>query len=328
MCNHFLCVLSCFSVNSLCANKWLHHRRPITKSDQRVYFRTRLPDAGSIITNIPSQVLPIKKFKKTPRLGGLKRNKSKNFQGIYWRSPERRRPHPAEYIHTPSIMLGSVFEDYTRNLTSFDPLAYHILERDLLVATNQDRKGSQIQKFMHGFELGHDKFSFVAAIHLQATDGKILANAQRYVLSMGSPNGQTISIVIDSDASISITGIGSDFVGKIKNLPNAKINGLNNFLEVKGIGTIEWEVIDQKGVMRTIRTKAYYIPEARIQLFSPKTFFNEQAETSSASHFMNRAGVKLDLGDDNAPLSFPYQQKQLAHDVDTRYGGAQKNVPS
>ena len=73
----------------------------------------------------------------------------------------------------PFIMLGSAFEDYTRKLTSFDPLAYHILERDLLVETKQNRKDSQITSFMHGFRLGHDEFSCVAAIHLQATDGDI-----------------------------------------------------------------------------------------------------------------------------------------------------------
>ena len=131
----FLCVLSCCSVTSLCANKWLQHRRPITKSDQRVYFRTRPPDAGSIITNLSTQVWPTMTFQKTSRLGGLKRIRNRKLQGIYWGSIERKKPHPAEYIHMPSIMLGSSFEDYTRNLTSFHPLAYHILERGLLVET-------------------------------------------------------------------------------------------------------------------------------------------------------------------------------------------------
>ena len=144
-------MLSCCSLTSLCANKWLQYRQPITKSDQRVYLRTRPPDAGSIITNVPNQVWPTMTFQKTSRLGGLKRIRNKKLQGIYWGSTERKRPHPATYIHMPSIMLGSAFEDYTQKLTSFDPLAYHILERDLLVETKQHRKDSQILSFMQGF---------------------------------------------------------------------------------------------------------------------------------------------------------------------------------
>ena len=66
-------------------------------------------------------------------------------------------------------------------------------------------------------------------------------------------------VVLDTGASMSLTPNKTDFVTKIKPLTDKNIKGLNGSSAVKGIGTVEWFVIDYWNVTRKIRTEAYYV---------------------------------------------------------------------
>ena len=78
---------------------------------------------------------------------------------------------------------------------------------------------------------------------------------------------------------------------------------------MKGIGVVEWEIVNQHGVLQVLTTTAYFIPEATIRLFSPKTFVDEDGNDNS-SLFLNKKECVSTLGD-GVQLSFPYQNNNL-----------------
>ena len=85
-----------------------------------------------------------------------------------------------------------------------------------------------------------------------------------------------LPIVIDSGASCSLTPNKHDFIGDIRPATINELCGLSNTTKVLGIGTVEWTIRDVFGAIRTLKTEAYYVPEANIRLFSPQTYFHEQ----------------------------------------------------
>jgi hypothetical protein len=85
-----------------------------------------------------------------------------------------------------------------------------------------------------------------------------------------------LPIVIDTGASLSLTPIWDDFIGNLEETPLSKLIGLSSKTEVIGVGTVEFTIQVLFGVVRTIHTRAYYVPKATIRLFSPQSYFQEQ----------------------------------------------------
>ena len=112
-------------------------------------------------------------------------------------------------------------------------------------------------------------------------------------------------VVLDTGASMSLTPNKTDFVSKIRPLTDKNIKSLNGSSIVKGIGIIEWFVVDYWNVTRKIRTEAYYVPEAQIRLFSPQTYFQEH--NNQGNCVITGQKVKLTLPD-GAELEFPYNR--------------------
>ena len=80
------------------------------------------------------------------------------------------------------------------------------------------------------------------------------------------------SIVWDSGASMCISNDKADFEGAIKSMPNAKVDGINSYLELEGFGTVNWTMLDTNAKLRSIKLPAYYAPKARQKLLSTSTF--------------------------------------------------------
>jgi hypothetical protein len=117
-----------------------------------------------------------------------------------------------------------------------------------------------------------------------------------------SPKPDDYPIIIDTGASMSITPCMDDFLGKIDPSPVTELHGLNTTTKVYGIGTVSWSVRDVFGVIRTIKTKAYYVPDATIRLFSPQTYFRSVASGSLLVH-ANSTHLTVP---DGTSLQFPY----------------------
>ena len=126
--------------------------------------------------------------------------------------------------------------------------------------------------------------------------------SRRMTVYMSQREQDMLPIVIDSGASKSLTPNLQDFVGPIQPAEISSLNGLSGTTAVRGFGTVQWMVRDVMGVARTIKTKAYYVPEASIRLFSPQTFFQEQ---QAGKLVLDHKKTQLQIPD-GTWLEFPY----------------------
>ena len=58
------------------------------------------------------------------------------------------------------------------------------------------------------------------------------------------------------------------------------MEGIGNKVKVHGIGWIEWRIRDVRQRVITVKTRAYYVPSAKVRLFSPQTYFQENGAGS------------------------------------------------
>jgi hypothetical protein len=109
-------------------------------------------------------------------------------------------------------------------------------------------------------------------------------------------------IVVDSGASLSISRHQGDFVGEIEQV-NSTIQGISTVTKIEGVGTVRWIFKDVFGTIKIIETRAYYIPDAGVRLFSPQVYFQEQ---QAGSYLMTSTNTVLTTADGCA-LTLRYQ---------------------
>ena len=115
-------------------------------------------------------------------------------------------------------------------------------------------------------------------------------------------NEDNLPIVIDSGASLSLTPVLEDFIGDLKPAHIKDLNGLSSKISVVGVGTVRWTICDLFGVVRSIETTAYYVPQATIRLFSPQSYFQEN---DAGKCVITAKKSVLTLADDTE-LEFPH----------------------
>jgi hypothetical protein len=94
-------------------------------------------------------------------------------------------------------------------------------------------------------------------------------------------NNHGMPIVFDTGASSSVSPLREDFIGELQPPQIQTLQGLKGTISVAGSGTVEWTIFDVYGITRTIKTKALYIPEGNIRLFSPQVYFQENSKGSA-----------------------------------------------
>ena len=80
---------------------------------------------------------------------------------------------------------------------------------------------------------------------------------------------------------------------------------IKNSIPVKGIGTVEWPIRDVFNNIGIVRTRAYYVPDADIRLFSPQTYIDEQSTENPASMHCTKGKLEL-VTEKKVTLTFPY----------------------
>jgi len=137
--------------------------------------------------------------------------------------------------------------------------------------------------------------------------GSILYNSDQEVFPIGpncvffNQSDINIPIVVDSGASKGLSPIKSDF---IKFTPcNSHIDGIGASSAVKGKGIVRWKVVDLHGDIQFIECEAYYVPSARIRLYSPQHHFQSAQE---GHLYMDKDKLTLRLPNSSCDLRFPY----------------------
>jgi hypothetical protein len=120
-----------------------------------------------------------------------------------------------------------------------------------------------------------------------------------------SSSDDELPIVIDTGASGSITPVASDFVGGVINKADLQsLKQVNGSTPVCGQGPVDWPVEDVNGVCRTITTDCYYVPDARIRLFSPQVYIGNN-KTANMQIDLHGIAFTLKCG---STLHFPFNK--------------------
>ena len=84
---------------------------------------------------------------------------------------------------------------------------------------------------------------------------------------------ESFPVVWDSGASVCVTNCRDDFISFTKNASIRSLGGYANGQEgnVRGEGYVIWSIEDVHGVLRTLKLKAYYLPDCRVRLMSTNT---------------------------------------------------------
>jgi hypothetical protein len=115
-------------------------------------------------------------------------------------------------------------------------------------------------------------------------------------------NAADAPIVIYYGASLSISPHRGDFDGEIEQL-NSTTQGISSVTNIEGVGTVRWTFKDVFGTIKIIETRAYYIPDAGVCLFSPQVYFQEQ---HAGSYLMTSTNTVLTTAD-GCVLTLGYQ---------------------
>ena len=123
-------------------------------------------------------------------------------------------------------------------------------------------------------------FSSVTRMVDSTTTPNFAKLSKQMSIYLNGNGADLLPIVIDSGASCSLTPNKNDFIGDIRPATINELRGLSNTTKVLGVGTVEWTIRDVFGAVRTLKTEAYYVPEANIRLFSPQTYFMNNKRVS------------------------------------------------
>ena len=94
-------------------------------------------------------------------------------------------------------------------------------------------------------------------------------------LKFATSTGKTkaSSVIWDSGCSVSVSHDKNDFVGELSPPPlYIKLTGLAKGLNIAGVGHVAWSVLDTKGMLRTLKLPAYYVPKSPVRLLSTTSF--------------------------------------------------------
>ncbi len=114
---------------------------------------------------------------------------------------------------------------------------------------------------------------------------------------------QHVPIVCDTGSSFSLTPFLSDFVSELEPSDISKMHGLKDSVMIKGVGWVEWTIRDAFGQAATVKTRAYYIPEAKIRLFSPQVYFGLYQKGHA---YFDHKRFRLNTAN-SVELEFPYE---------------------
>jgi hypothetical protein len=189
-------------------------------------------------------------------------------------------------------------QDYDAILSRLNPHQYHHWENMLSNSSFFD------------FPTKHDVIGdHVQRAHTLATDlltglGAASPRSKRAEAFLADDSDNELPIVFDTGCSLSVTPYEDDFVEDLRRPDVDDMKGLSDSVQVKGMGTVEWNVRDVHGKTGIIRTRAYYVPQASIRLFCPQEYIFEHDHTRAA---LEREGVYLTIAD-RTKLLFPWNK--------------------
>ena len=98
-------------------------------------------------------------------------------------------------------------------------------------------------------------------------------------------NPKVMKLIRDSGASISITPNKDDFIGEVKPVPTTThLKGLAKGLKITGMGTVHWNVLDNRGHLCTLKILAYHMPESPTRHLSTTSLLQTYSDETIVIH--------------------------------------------
>ena len=266
--------------------------------------------------------LRMKIIKRGDSWGTLTRNRQ---QKLAKKREEKARKAKEEENKVPdhwkNVSEEERLEDYERTKNKYLHRTY--VQYDLQYGVNLDRFVRAVKPELYLRNLGQlsaDSFLQTSkqrkSVRSRASQALIAAQQIRAAIDKTYLNGDASSdmrvymstddsmpIVVDSGASLSLTPHHEDFVEPPKSSDLTDLHGLSGTTKVLGVGTVEWMVRDLYGAIRTIRCQAYYVPGAKVRLFSPQRFFQERGGGKCE---ITKDQTSITLPDNLGTITFPY----------------------
>ena len=117
-----------------------------------------------------------------------------------------------------------------------------------------------------------------------------------------------VPIVFDTGASFSLTPFKDDFVGPIESSSDNDIHGINGSSKIDGEGWVEWTIRDLYDNVCLVRTRAYYVPDSHIRLFSPQAYCKLHGDGPYG--YFDHAKLEFQVAD-GQKMTFPYTDGNL-----------------
>ena len=201
------------------------------------------------------------------------------------RAAKRHQVEPTSTPRRPNVTILSASDYYNQSLQSIVPAIPTYLDLGYNASSDfeavMSHEGAR-EVLLFGTDFGTD-FAYWADF----PDPSIPSNPTTprpqvsYVGAWNDDNkdNATFNILIDTGASVNISGHASDCVGGLSGLvslqPGSTINGLNGPTAAKGTGELLWQVVDNDATICSLCSPAYYVPGATMQLFSLQTLFRQ-----------------------------------------------------
>ena len=140
----------------------------------------------------------------------------------------------------PMLISMTLNKDFIRSMSNLIPF-------DVYNARTTTSLGGDWGKIADG----NFQFQFEASYHLDHDDGP--------------------ELIFDSGASIAISPVKSDFIQLDQNKDSLRgdtLGDLTSAPEVAGKGIVRWQIFTDNGFPRIIEQEAYFVPAAKVRLFS------------------------------------------------------------
>ena len=286
------------------AYSWRFYRSHRKRGPRQYHLRMRIERRGQSRPTMKRHRQKRREAKRKAKEERAKRDDNKVPE--HWKNvseEEKREDYEREkhkYLHRSflqfDLQYGVSLDEF---VTAVKPELFFqnvsALSADSFLQTSKQRKSRRARA----------RQALIAAQRLRPTsDPSYLTADTSHDMRVYISSDDSMPIVIDTGASLSLTPNLEDFVEPPKPCALTHLHGLSGNTEVLGVGTVEWTVRDIFGEVRTLRCQAYWVPGASIRLFSPQRFFQEH-RGGQCIVTADRLSVVLPNG--QGTLDFPYQ---------------------
>ena len=190
---------------------------------------------------------------------------------------------------------------YSQTLELYIRHQLHLMQRDidfqkLFGVTHKTRPSMSlpIHSSCPGHNVSHFRNPLLFMAQPKFNDMSISDSQAMQGLNVSLPFGQMLPAILDSGASRTSLGNRHEFKTLVETTANTVMKGIAAGLDIKGSGTVEYHVTDDRGRIIKLEMEAYYVPSlpADLRLISPQGLRTVEG---------HRASVTCHSSDDSSP---------------------------